>query len=442
MTIGSLSIAQGDGFKQDRFGRENFAKLLISQIVEADKGSSLALDAPWGAGKTIFLQQLADQLRSQGWIVVYYDAFAEDYEEDAFLPLMASIVGALPKTEDGHRSKNRLIKNALPVGKRFLGASVRLAAKAATYGMLDTHEWGVGLESGLAKESDALANAIAARLEANEAKQIEIQGLAQAISEISNAAKSDEHPDAQLLIIVDELDRCRPEFAVQTLERVKHLFGTADCKFVFGVNQPELAAVVKGYYGDDFSGRKYLQRFFDLEVGFPSIRRSTAAHVHLGKFLEDGRHRTGLAAYVDHMLRTDGVLFEPTPRDIERLIQQNRSREFNELNSQDEMLLISCLALAKICRPDRYHGLKSSPPKQDIWNNLYDLKRIESALFAQTSRLSKLIATAVGDHLKGAFETKSDDDLRNFDIAQRFASKNGSAGIIGAYAAVLEKGLD
>ena len=254
--------------------------------------ATIALDAPWGAGKTVFLKQLAGKLRNEGWIVAYYDAFAEDYEADAFLPLASALVDALPDAAE--QTRKNLIQSAMPIVKRVLGTGLRVGAKVLAAGILDTKYLGDRLEEALAEESESATALIAERLQASSAKRAEVQALLEAIDQVAELPDKEASKDAQVLGIIDELDRCRPEFAVQTLERVKHLFERANCKFLFGVNQPELAAVVKGHYGEGFSGRQYLQRFFELEFGFPTFRRTTAASIHLRALSTENEDHEGL----------------------------------------------------------------------------------------------------------------------------------------------------
>ena len=72
-----------------------------------------------------------------------------------------------------------------------------------------------------------------------------------------------------LVFIIDELDRCRPPFALNVLERVKHLFSVENVCFVLVAHLPQLEAVVKGSYGLGVDARTYLEKFFQLQVTLP-----------------------------------------------------------------------------------------------------------------------------------------------------------------------------
>ena len=73
----------------------------------------------------------------------------------------------------------------------------------------------------------------------------------------------------RLIVFIDELDRCKPSYAVRLLERIKHYFSHENITFVFSVNINELQHTIKKYYGNDFNGSRYLDRFFDLRVTLP-----------------------------------------------------------------------------------------------------------------------------------------------------------------------------
>lgn len=75
----------------------------------------------------------------------------------------------------------------------------------------------------------------------------------------------------QLIIFVDELDRCRPSYAVQLLERIEHYFINERITFVFSVNLEQLQHTIKNFYGNDFDACRYLDRFFDLRLSLPPI---------------------------------------------------------------------------------------------------------------------------------------------------------------------------
>ena len=74
-------------------------------------------------------------------------------------------------------------------------------------------------------------------------------------------------------MVIDELDRCRPSYAVELLEVVKHLFGVDRIVFVLAINRSELAHSVRALYGSGFDAENYLRRFFDVDFRLPEPER-------------------------------------------------------------------------------------------------------------------------------------------------------------------------
>ena len=70
----------------------------------------------------------------------------------------------------------------------------------------------------------------------------------------------------KLLLIVDELDRCKPTYAVELLETIKHLFKNERIIFLISNNSEQLMHSITNYYGTNFDGYGYLNRFFDLII--------------------------------------------------------------------------------------------------------------------------------------------------------------------------------
>ena len=68
---------------------------------------------------------------------------------------------------------------------------------------------------------------------------------------------------------MDELDRCRPDYAIELLEGIKHLFGVPGVYFVVATNTIQLGESIRAVYGNGFDGQRYLKRFFDLQFSLP-----------------------------------------------------------------------------------------------------------------------------------------------------------------------------
>ncbi len=68
-----------------------------------------------------------------------------------------------------------------------------------------------------------------------------------------------------LFLVIDELDRCRPNYAIEFLEIVKHIFDIPNIIFVIATDSQQLSHAINAVYGDNFASERYLKRFFDQE---------------------------------------------------------------------------------------------------------------------------------------------------------------------------------
>ena len=101
------------------------------------------------------------------------------------------------------------------------------------------------------------------------------------LTELSKAVFAEtQHP---LVFIIDELDRCRPTFAIELLERVKHIFDVPHMVFILGLNRDELANSLTSVYGD-IDSDVYLRRFFDFEFQLPTVGSRIFARHLLEKY--------------------------------------------------------------------------------------------------------------------------------------------------------------
>ncbi len=87
------------------------------------------------------------------------------------------------------------------------------------------------------------------------------------------ASLSEMNENRPLMVMIDELDRCRPSYAVELLKVAKHLFSVDRIVFVLAVNCDQFAHSVKALYGNDFDAEGYLRRFFDVDFKLPGPER-------------------------------------------------------------------------------------------------------------------------------------------------------------------------
>ena len=77
--------------------------------------------------------------------------------------------------------------------------------------------------------------------------------------------------EKNLIVFIDEIDRCRPDYAVELLERIKHLFNVKNTIFILAIDKQQLSVSLQAIYGVGLKTNEYLKRFIDLEFLLPEI---------------------------------------------------------------------------------------------------------------------------------------------------------------------------
>jgi hypothetical protein len=277
-----MSIAKGDGFKNDLLGRREFGERLTNLVLAIGGPSTLLLDGPWGSGKTTFVQMWADTLRSKGSPVIYFNAFDNDYLNDAFTALAGEFVAAETQPD----ARERLVGAAVKIGKTLAIHGSRYAVKAATLGavdLLELHGAVADIAKDVAKDigkdsGEAASAMVKEKLSARKAERSAMEQfrneLATFVSGICEKAEADQSaPPAPLVFIIDELDRCKPDFALSLVEGVKHLFAVPDVVFLLVTNLDQMCCAVRATYGPSIDARGYLEKFYHLILALPEPDR-------------------------------------------------------------------------------------------------------------------------------------------------------------------------
>lgn len=249
-------------FEEDILGRKKVSKSLSALLDRIEDPLVIALDGRWGTGKSYFLKRWvgAHQRQNDGKaLTLYFDAFANDYLSDPLVALVSALTDRIPKEDI---EKLDRLKSA---ATKFIKPLARIGLNIATF----------GAKEGLNDLGDAVADAFggeAAKAVDNfwqqeEGRQAAMENFRDALSNLVEGPEgSDPIP---LVIVIDELDRCRPDYALEVLEVIKHFFAVPMVHFVLGVNTTALENSVKARYGQDIDATAYLQKFVSLTVALP-----------------------------------------------------------------------------------------------------------------------------------------------------------------------------
>ena len=272
-------------YLHDTIGRNEDLFYFVRILSGLNSGSAVALNAAWGSGKTFFVKQAkmlidihnpnsdidieclnqeeiasikdvynkhnsgTEKYEMPKMATVYYDAWKYDDTEDPLLSLLYCIM---------NRFGESVPEDKVAVIKKFAKQSISILSSAARY------VTGINVQEILEtikNYADACEDTVKEQ-KTNESLEKRINSF------LNDVVLEDEE---KLIIFVDELDRCNPQYAVKLLERVKHYFNHPKVVFVISYNKSELQHSIKTLYGSEFSADKYLERFFDYEFGLSPI---------------------------------------------------------------------------------------------------------------------------------------------------------------------------
>ncbi len=296
----------------DSLGRNTGIASFIELLNTIDDNSVIAIDDAWGNGKTFFVKQIQLTLKSycssteeadsikkcvpvkmKGdnpiyFIPIYYDAWVNDNDNDPILSIVNWMLRDLVALKDFEVSNHDWIKTLI--------VSVDLIIKAVS---------GVQIKDFLTtlRSDDPLS-------EIKKQKKLD-ELLSELFDELLKSCKN----DTRIVFFVDELDRCRPDFAVKVLERIKHYFYHEKVIFVISTNIKELQHTIRRYYGDGFDACKYLTRFFDITITLllPNYQR----YYEMLKFTNHSHIRANITCF---MIK----YYNFSLRDITRFLQSLR----------------------------------------------------------------------------------------------------------------------
>ena len=238
------SVAPANPWQDDKLERKAIADKL-TRIIDGEPGPlTISVHGPWGTGKTFLLKRWRQQLENDGFECIYFNAWSDDFHGE---PLVA-MIGQLAKSLAGKKYA-QIIAGIKKLALPLIGFVADLHTGVPVSGTVKK------IQETTNKKMDVYYKQADAKRELGK----KLEGMAGEVR--TETGKP-------LIFIIDELDRCRPTFAVELLERVKHIFDIPNIIFVFGVNRTELCKAVESVYGD-IDSDTYLRRFFDLSLTLP-----------------------------------------------------------------------------------------------------------------------------------------------------------------------------
>ena len=362
----AIQVPKDDPYRYDKLDRQDFGTGLCKLLSFGDNSGAIFLDGEWGTGKTTFLKMLAEQLRnhdegSKGKIVIEMNA----WENDAFREPIEYIAEKIREGLKEHKktmlpkrwqqwvfgpwivaifqtvTEVPYLSTIFPTGYKELFACLRALHKMVN--LLERIEKPTNYHSRMLDDLK--------------------KDLALEAKEIWNS-RGQTGP-RRIIVIIDELDRCRPDYAIRFLETMKHVFEVEQVRFLLAVDKGQLIHSIKGVYGSDFNGEQYLERFGDIWLTLPDSPRSELIagildnirfEHYLPKDTNDDDALNGITAndmMISVMERANKNL-----REIEKIALETRAMLFlSQEHIKDCAIGVIALALARHVAPEVYMDL-------------------------------------------------------------------------------------
>ena len=264
--------------KENTFDRGKDIREFIEGLELIEGNAFISLDAKWGDGKTFFVRQIEETLKffrakqmeteekplkdldsyeylkesvavkgttvERIYLPVYYNAWMYDDHND---PLMSLLLVMTKQCGGAYNTKI----NTKSLGERLLAvaSSLPISIKKVNPATIikELQEGKMDILSAVNTEED----------------------IKECVRDVFNDIIVEEAE--KLVVFVDELDRCKPSFAIEMLERIKHYFDDERIIFVVSLNKEQLIHTISNYYGSEFDATRYLNRFFDVSINLPEI---------------------------------------------------------------------------------------------------------------------------------------------------------------------------
>lgn len=248
-----------NSFNDDLLERKQIAINLTNILKCKDNLNVLAIDSSWGTGKTTFINMWIDMLKNTNefnseFETMYFNAWENDYIKDSLISLLTEINNQI---KDKEGKTNSFLEKTKPYAK--IGSEIIL--KYLTKGVIDNFKIdNASIENGLTELSEQIGKYKINEIVAAKNSRIAFK---------KNLKEFQSFINKKVIIFVDELDRCKPTYAIQLLETIKHIFNLDNYIFVISLDKEQLSYSIKTLYGQEMDSEGYLRRFFDLEYHLP-----------------------------------------------------------------------------------------------------------------------------------------------------------------------------
>ncbi len=257
---------------EDLLNRQPFidkVKKIIELQAAQKKTACFAINGSWGVGKTFVLKKLEEQLeeevdpdtKNEKYLIFHYNCWQYDYYEEPLVAIVSSMLDTIDEKERLISEENKAKFKGLlkAVGSALLVKANEVIEDKTGFNPKELLDIITDAGDISAEQIEELH-----KYDSNFMFKATLKKLQETLKELS--------ADKTIIFVVDELDRCLPEYAIKVLERLHHIFEEVpNVQVVLSIDKGQLAHIVKTTFGADTLTEKYLSKFIrfylDLDEG-------------------------------------------------------------------------------------------------------------------------------------------------------------------------------
>ncbi len=273
-----INIPNDDPFENDKLNREPLIENLTRLITDLNQPFVISINSPWGTGKTVFIKMWEQYLKNKNFVTLYFNAWENDFANEPLISLIGEIKGQLAKDQKGNSDLKKCTDNLLKKGSKIIKQSLPVLSKVLVKSLLkieDVKELtdSIKLDDLNEDVGDFIFEKVEKKIEEYTANRDIQKEFRDVLTKFSEAVIKKDKKNRPIVFFVDELDRCRPDYAIKLLESIKHLFNINNFVFVLAIDRKQIGYSVQTLYGTGMDTEGYLKRFIDINYNLPEPSR-------------------------------------------------------------------------------------------------------------------------------------------------------------------------
>jgi len=347
-----IEIVEDNPFQNCLFERKKYSDILINLINNHPDGFVLSINNSWGTGKTTFIEMFRQSLINDNFETVLFNAWENDYDTDPLIAILGELKILSKKYENKEEIK-KVVSNGTKLAITGLKAIVKhQIEKHAGKDVLEIYDAFLEGSKDIAEKE----------IEDYEDKKDNIKDFRESLIDYISSRENSK----PIVFIIDELDRCRPDYGINFLENIKHLFNVPNIVFVLSIDKEQLGAAIKGFYGSDsINTDEYLKKIIDIELSlpYPNLRAYIRASIDSLKFknasiIEPQMNNSEIVYQMSNSFKMFYENEKISPRKLNKIINHQKLiiLSFNEYE-YFHFYIISFIVYLKYQHPILYNGL-------------------------------------------------------------------------------------